>query len=111
MQAFMVTHKDRPVCILEIALAHTSLLVERIPCSPEDGILQYLFEVSVKTYISMAIILELFIEYYLSFQGRGRIILPLRDENLQVNQIAIEIGFEEIARIKLDKSSYIIYRY
>jgi hypothetical protein len=111
MQAFMVTHKDRPVCIIEISLAQTHILIEKIPCSPEDGILQYLFDVSAKTNINLAIILELFIEYYMSFQGRGRLILPLREEDLQVNQIAIEIGFVEIARIRLDISSLIIYRY
>jgi hypothetical protein len=108
-QAFIIMAGDHPVCILEIVLAQASSMMDRIPCYPGDGILEYLFKLSIKTNVGLSDVLSLFKNYYFTFEGRGRLILPIRVGDITVIQIAEATGFREMNRAILNEMPYIIY--
>ena len=111
MQVHIMGYSNIPVCIMKSILAQASPWSLRLPCLPEDGILEFMFRDFARSTLGLTEALTRFVKYYLSFQPYSRLGIPIPAVDFQNIRLVEDAGFQINDRITFEGREYGMYRY
>jgi hypothetical protein len=110
MQSLMVTHNDQSFMQLDVLPVTETAFAGHFDHQWNDCCLFYFCPYTFRNKNGIVCCLEVFLEYYFSFDSPGALYLPIPAESKSIREEAKIVGFEYLSRIEWAHESCLVFR-